>query len=505
MDIGFDILKGFLLRRSSPLDARLSVIDQTDRLAIQYPYKGMKVKQLDTGQIYHYLTTTPVDGSVPSNIAGDWESLPQIYSGTATPATTLGVIGDLYIDENDYDVYKKTGATTWTLLFSISGSQILTGVGVPGGGTGSDGDMYIRSEGSLYTKAVGVWTFQFSIRGDNGVSDKYATTSATSLDMTTVVAPLNITVGTGLNYTVGQIVIVASRSVPTKFLTGTITVYTTGSGAMTLSPITPAGAAGAQTDWDVNLNGAIGRQGKAFIHTEQNITFNEAKVTAVEAGSWTVENPWSASIQNDDRVSLIAPVELSGDMTGNSIAYDGLTWYNNGRWLGFTGATGPTGPGYNGVTLVGSSSAGNTYNLNPINGAGAAQILAPKGPSGNLDIEIIDPNATLWTIAYFKTLKDRAKKHYHILAGLNSTIRLGGGNEVGTMFTISRSVVSGNNPPLDTEFGSSTIVAYINAVLIYKGKTWTTTIALKVRSITFMVISNITGVNTWVCIGEETT
>lgn len=50
---------------------------------------------------------------------------------------------------------------------------------------------------------------------------------------------------------------------------------------------------------------------------------------------------------------------------------------------GGKGDVGNTGPGYNGTTYAGvDGSGGNIYNLNPVNGAAAAQIIAPKGAQG---------------------------------------------------------------------------------------------------------------------------
>lgn len=330
---------GFDISQSTPLDIRANVADQTARLALKYPYKGLVVKQADTGVQYRYITTTPVDGSFPTNVIGDWEFVPTVFSGVGVPAGVKGVINDIYIDETGFIIYKKTAVSTWTSLFSISGSKIYVGIGVPGGGLGVNGDLYSQSNGDIYYKAAGAWGLQFNIRGTNGISDKFATTSTDSINVGTVVAPLTITVGVGLSWTVGQNAIIASRATPTKKIQGTVTAYNSATGSITFNPITPAGAAGAVTDWDVNIDGAQGPVGKAFAHTESDINFNDAKVAAIIAGVWTKSNPWSASVANDTRSSLISPVALSGSMAGNSIVFDGTNWINNGRWLGPNGAS----------------------------------------------------------------------------------------------------------------------------------------------------------------------
>lgn len=339
MGAAISTILGFDISQSAPLDVRATVADQAARLALKYPYKGLVTRQADTGVSYRYITTTPIDGSLPTNLVGDWEFVPTVFSAAGAPAGSKGVINDIYIDETGFILYKKTGVATWTSMFSISGSKIYVGIGVPGGGLGVNGDLYQQSNGDVYYKAAGAWGLQFNLRGTNGTSDKFATTSSDSINVGTVIAPLSITIGVGLSWTVGQNMLLASRATPTKNIQGTVVSYNSGTGAVVLNPITPAGAAGAVTDWDVNVNGAAGPIGKAFIHVEADINFNDAKVTAVVAGVWTKANPWSASVANDTRSSFISPVALSGSMSGNSIAYDGTSWINNGRWLGANGAS----------------------------------------------------------------------------------------------------------------------------------------------------------------------
>jgi hypothetical protein len=504
MDLGLKIIAGFLLNKAGALDVRTVVADETERLAIKYPYKGLIVKQLDTLQRFEYITTTPGDGGLPSNTGGDWLLIPSIFTGTTTPASGLGAIGDVYIDEDDSIFYVKVDATTWEAKFTTSGSSIFTGTGAPSNGTGANGDLYVSNVGSVYTKSGGAWAFQFSIAGANGISDVYATTSSTSLDMTTISDPVTITVDTDLNYTVGQECIVASRGVTTKYFTGTVKSYNVGTGALQLENITANGAAGAETDWDVNLNGVVGRQGKAFKHLEHDINLTDAKITAVEAGTWTPESPYNASVLNDTRTSLISPVELSGSMAGHSITYDGTTWYDNGRWLGFTGSTGPQGPGYNATELWIADVTGNTYKLKGINGAPDQYFVAPAGPIGYMPVEVI----TIPTLVTTQLVENLVKKHYIMELPANKNMQLRGGCDVGTIVTVARAVTSTNNPPNNGEFGTSYIGSGLKAQLIYKGRKYasqsTVQIGNSCRSITFMAVSkSVGGVNLWVTIGED--
>lgn len=460
-------ITNFDIRKAIAIDGKTSVADSTARLAIKYPYKGLETRQADTGEIYRYITTTPVDGSLPTNISGDWELVLTLFTGAGTPATSKGVINDIWIDETNFIIYKKTGVATWTSLFSISGAHILTGVLVPTT-EGVDGDMYVQSNGFIYTKAAGSWNYQFSVAGAAGVSDLYATTSSTSIDLDTITAPMSITVATGLAYTVGQTVIVASRADNANNVEGTVSSYTTGTGVLILAPITATGT-GIFTDWDVNLTGAPGKQGKAFIHTEADINFNEAKVTSVEGGTWTPENPWSASIANDTRVSLIAPTALSGSKTGYSIAYDGTAWYNNGRWLGAIGPQGVQG----------------IQGIQGIQGLTGANGLIP-----------------FTTIASPATVENKTKGWYFIDLLTTQNVILGGNNEVGTVLTICRTsaAIDGVIPPNSTYTAS--ITKNSGASLNYKGR-YVTTIPLNARNITFIVVATIVGVSYWKCIGED--
>jgi hypothetical protein len=64
------------------------------------------------------------------------------FTGTLVPATTTGVLNDLYLNTTNGDYYKKTGANVWTLQANLTGSQGpqgLTGATGPQGPTGLTG------------------------------------------------------------------------------------------------------------------------------------------------------------------------------------------------------------------------------------------------------------------------------------------------------------------------------------------------------------------------------
>lgn len=421
-------ISGLNISKAEPVDIRQLVADSTERLALKYPYYGMLVTQKDNGKTYKYITATPVDGSLPSNTAADWERHIKFYTGSGVPSNSVGTDDDIYIKEDGSAIYKKIAAV-WSSLFTFNGADILFGAGAPAGGLGNIGDTYIATDTqNVYSKTgVSTWTLETNIKGANGTSDKYATTSTTSINFGTVTAPLNITVGLNLSYTVGQQVTVASRSTPTRILTGTVTSYIPGTGAMVLNPITPSGT-GSATDLDVNLSGTPGQQGIGFKHIEHDITLTDAKITLVEGGSYTKQNPWSASILNDSRSSFSSPALLAGSMAGHSIVWDGTAWTDNGRWLGFTGATGATG------------------------GIGPQGPTGPQGPSGL--IPVVSTTTTNGSTVNF-TSTNLLRQIYSVtdVGGAIVTINLG-------------------NSPLGTEVhfapqGSSRFI--VNGSIYYKG------------------------------------
>lgn len=114
----------------------------------------------------------PAGPTGPAGAAGSrW------YNAAGVPSVFLGVDGDYYWDTNNGNVYTKiVGA--WVLTGSIlgptgapgaPGSVWYYGAGVPGGGTGVNGDFYYRtSNGDIYNKAGGAWSVVGNITGPVG-------------------------------------------------------------------------------------------------------------------------------------------------------------------------------------------------------------------------------------------------------------------------------------------------------------------------------------------------
>jgi hypothetical protein len=109
----------------------------------------------------------------------------QIITGSSAPTSSLGNSGDIYIQINTGDVYKKTG-NTWNLIGNIKGppgepgqqgpagqpgrnSEILFGVGNPDNAIGNNGDLYINTNtGELFSKVNNAWTFRIVMKGERG-------------------------------------------------------------------------------------------------------------------------------------------------------------------------------------------------------------------------------------------------------------------------------------------------------------------------------------------------
>lgn len=98
-------------------------------------------------------------------------------TGSGAPAGALGSQGDFYLRGSNGDVYEKTGPTTWTVVANIkgspgtNGSTWFLGSGVPAGGLGVVGDLYLRSNGDYYLKTgVSTWAGISSLIGPSGPS-----------------------------------------------------------------------------------------------------------------------------------------------------------------------------------------------------------------------------------------------------------------------------------------------------------------------------------------------
>lgn len=99
-----------------------------------------------------------------------------ILSGTIAPSNSLGRAGDYYINNTDWTIYgPKT--TVWGSPTSlkgedgddgINGNMWYTGAAVPSNLTYNDGDFFLRTDGLLYQKVSGTWSYITTLKGSNG-------------------------------------------------------------------------------------------------------------------------------------------------------------------------------------------------------------------------------------------------------------------------------------------------------------------------------------------------
>lgn len=110
--------------------------------------------------------------------------------GSGVPSSGIGNVNDFYLDNTSGDVYKKTGASTWTLQLNIKGAagsngtngadgsdgidgtKWLGGASAPSSGIGVVGDWYFNTTTSdVYLKTgVSTWTLQVNIKGVPGTN-----------------------------------------------------------------------------------------------------------------------------------------------------------------------------------------------------------------------------------------------------------------------------------------------------------------------------------------------
>lgn len=210
--------------------------------------------------------------------------------------------------------------------------------------------------------------------GNDGVDgDKYESPSTSSLSIpTTHPTTVNLNLNSGLAYSPGQPILIANT--PSAYFLATVTSYDKGTGALVAESTSNVGSGGPFTAWAVNLAGTSGIQGKALLHIDEDINpFNEAKITAVEAGSWTPQNPWTGSVANDTRTNKALPAPLNGSMVDHSVGYDGVTWFDNGVWKGPKGSKGDTGA---------KGDKGDTGNPGPVGAQGPTGATGPQGGIG---------------------------------------------------------------------------------------------------------------------------
>ena len=117
-----------------------------------------------------------VTSAIPDNsfiIASDVAGT-AIWSGTDNPPTTVGNVGDFYINTTFHNLYGPKTASGWgaaTPLQGTPGSKILSGAANPPGSTGAVGDFYLNTTTLLLygPKTASGWGTGISLKGTANV------------------------------------------------------------------------------------------------------------------------------------------------------------------------------------------------------------------------------------------------------------------------------------------------------------------------------------------------
>ena len=246
-------------------------------------------------------------------------------TGATGPIGATGLTGD-----------GSTGATGLTGNDGATGADGATGVTGNDGATGATGIAGNDGATGLTGNDGATGATGLGATGATGApGDRYQTTSSNTLTIGT--GSTSLTVGTGLAYTIAQDIIISYDI--NNHMVGIVSSYNSVTGAMVVDITTVVGS-GSYSQWDVNLNGAVGVQG------------------ATGSGA-----TGATGVQG-------------------SIGATGATGYN-----GSTGATGAGATGATGATgTIGSTGATGATGLNGstgATGAGATGATGPQGPAGN--------------------------------------------------------------------------------------------------------------------------
>ncbi len=528
---GIPVITGFDIAAASPVDSRYVAPTQLAREAIFWKYAGLLVYQVDNDTLYKWdgVAWVPTANAGPQGTPGSvW------YNGVGVPPPLVGIDGDYYLDNPTGDVYQKqagawvqianikgptgasgtsTGAFASIMVYDANVPQVIVPAGIKinqfelnGPASGAIAD-YINQQ--IIIPEIGDYTVYFE--GDLlGITNKryklviYVNGVATAAQGTFDCASNNTPNVSFQN--------VVTLTVPNSVVE--LYAFTLSGSNDNLTLVTATlGIIG------VNSKGEKGDTGPALIHNEHDIVLDEAKIAAVVGGIWTPAAPYSASVLSDNRGDMSNPPALLGSKVGHSITYNGTSWFDNGIWRGPTGAQGPQGgqgpigntggpgapgaagapgPGYSGIIFDGPDGGGNNqYHFNPINGAGLAQIIAPRGPAGAPGL------LPFYNIGSPATLQNLALGWYYLDALTNNNVAFSNGNALGTVVTISRQ--DGNvdtPPPPDSSFSNVIYAVGGQGSLVYKGR-YVTSIPFSSRSMTFIMVATAGGVDFWKCVGED--
>jgi len=251
---------------------------------------------------------------------------------------------------------------------NIQATKVTTGtLSITGASTSANTQTYvISSNGNEVTNVL-----------TSALSDKYQTTSSSSITVPIIGNSVTFTIATGLAYTANQSVIVTPPADIADNFVGTVTSYNINTGSITIK-CTSTNASGEQySSWVVNLAGAVGAVGaqgptgatggNGIVNSTPFDTYASSRSTGTAVKVLGINGSNVVILANP----LTGPTGATGP-TGNT----GVTGTNgtNGS-VGATGATGPTGiTGTNGTN-------GSTGATGP---TGATGVTGTNGTNGNV-------------------------------------------------------------------------------------------------------------------------
>ena len=249
----------------------------------------------------------------------------------------------------------NTGSTGSTGPTGPTGSTGATGNTGPTGPTGSTGAVGPTGPTGS-TGAIGPTGPTGSLGPTGPSGNLYQTTSTSTL--TIAVGTQSLTVGTGLNYSTGQSVVIAYNS--TNEMIGNVSSYNASTGALVVTVTTIVGS-GTYSSWSVNLNGASGPQGP----TGPTGTTGASGPTGPTGSTGATGN-----------TGPTGPTGSTG-ATGST----GPTGPTGST--GATGAQGPTGPTGSTGAIGPTGPTGTTGNTGPTGPTGTTGTTGPTGPTGS--------------------------------------------------------------------------------------------------------------------------
>lgn len=275
----------------------------------------------------------------------------------------------------------------------------------------------------------------------NAIVERYASNSTSNISVST--GSKSITVGTGLSYTPGQVIVVAYNN--DSYMTGTVSSYNANTGSLSFSSSNAYGNLNAYyQNWSINLTGAAaGGSGLYGIIPGNGILINSSNVTGAYSGNATLSlgnsgvtaatytNP-TITVDSTGRVITASNNTVSGtvtsvglspgtgiQITGGPITGNGLITVTNTGVTRLTAGTGITLTGSTGNITIGTQTGGTVTFANissnsltvaggPITSAGTINVELPNNISvsgnitttaGNVSANIITANSYIKTLA----------------------------------------------------------------------------------------------------------